>query len=169
MPPLFNPKDKKWIKSIQIDHLLLTRAGLFILETKNWSENSIQDHDLRSPVEQIHRSSYALYKFLNDSNKTLIKQHHWGQKEISIRNIIVMTNAKPKFKFKFVKIKSLNELVGYIEHFPYQLDSIDVQAIGKYLLSCRDRNVIIKNSRKSPPYQKRTINEMYRDKQENDF
>ena len=37
-PPIFNFRDKKKIHSIQLDHLLLTRAGLFILETKNWSK-----------------------------------------------------------------------------------------------------------------------------------
>ena len=163
-PPIFNFRDKKKIHSIQLDHLLLTRAGLFILETKNWSKESIQDHDLRSPVEQINRSSFALFKFLNDSNKTVINQHHWGQKEIGIRNIVVMTNAKPNVRFKFVKIKSLDELAGYIEHFPNHLESIDMQTIGKFLLACQDGDVRINNAAKSIPKQTITINEMYRGK-----
>lgn len=166
-PPIFYPKDKKKIKTIQLDHLLLTRAGLFILETKHWSQESIQDHDLRSPVVQINRSSYALFKFLNDSNRIGIKQHYWGQKEIPIRNIIVMTNAKPNVRFKFVKIKSLHELVGYIEHFPDQLESADIRTIEKYLLTSQDTNIRINKSRISIPKQTRTINEMYRDKKNN--
>ena len=115
-------------------------------------------------MEQINRSSFALFKLLNDSNKTVINQHHWGQTEIGIRNIVVMTNAKPNVRFKFVKIKSLDELAGYIEHFPNHLESIDMQTIAKFLLACQDGDVRINNAAKSIPKQTITINEMYRGK-----
>jgi len=78
-----------------------------------------------------------------------------------------MTNAKPNVRFKFVKIKSIHELVGYIEHFPDQLESVDIQTIGKFLLYNQDSNIRINNSRKSIPKQTRTINEMYQDNQNN--
>ncbi len=37
-PPIRYKKDNSWIQSIQIDHLLISKAGIFILETKNWSK-----------------------------------------------------------------------------------------------------------------------------------
>lgn len=58
-PPIYNKKDEDRIYSLQIDHLLVCRSGVFVLETKNWNKNSIKNFDLRSPVKQILRSGYA--------------------------------------------------------------------------------------------------------------
>ncbi|MBK7290418.1 MAG: NERD domain-containing protein [Chitinophagaceae bacterium] len=38
-PAIYNRQENDYIKSIQIDHLLVTPSGIFIIETKNWSEN----------------------------------------------------------------------------------------------------------------------------------
>ncbi|MDN3642909.1 nuclease-related domain-containing protein [Lutimonas halocynthiae] len=115
--PLYYKKDKSKIHSIQIDHLLISKAGIFILETKNWSRRSINSANFRSPVAQINRSSYALFVLLSRRNVNL-KKHVWGaNKQIPIRNIVVMINKKPKGQFKHVKIKTLKELNAYIEYF----------------------------------------------------
>lgn len=119
-PPIYDKNVKEMIFSIQIDHLLIGPSGIFILETKNWSERSINRFDLRSPVEQIKRTSYALFILLNSEssiNKNSLAQHHWGCRKIPIRNIVVMTNRKPKEEFNHVKVLSLNELNGYVKYF----------------------------------------------------
>ena len=79
------------------------------METKNWSKRSIDSLDLRSPVDQIIRTSYALFRVVN--SKIQLNKHHWGTKQIPIRNIIVLINEKPKNEFKYVKIKQLKELI----------------------------------------------------------
>ena len=135
-PPVYNKKARDRIQSVQIDHLLVCQSGLFILETKNWSEASVNSLDLRSPVEQILRTSFALFVLLNsDSRRNAIKhkRHHWGDRKIPIRNIIVMTNAKPKGEFRHVKVLSLNELIGYIQYFDPVLGSDDVRSIFEQL------------------------------------
>ena len=115
--PIYYKKDKSKIRSIQIDHLLISKAGIFILETKNWSRRTMESTHVRSPVDQIKRSSYALFVLLSKRNINL-KKHVWGaNKEIPIRNIVVMINKKPKEQFKYVKIKNLKELNAYIEYF----------------------------------------------------
>ena len=50
--PIYYKKDKSKIHSIQIDHLLISKAGIFILETKNWSRKTMESKHVRSPVEQ---------------------------------------------------------------------------------------------------------------------
>lgn len=135
-PPIFNRKENDRIYSIQIDHLLITDSGIFILETKNWSKQSINNLDLRSPVTQIMRTSYALFVLLNSEseyNEINLNSHHWGNKQIPIRNIIVMINEKPKEKFKYVKVKSLNELNGYITYFDSIFNDAEVKSISDYL------------------------------------
>lgn len=114
-PPIFYKKKNQRIYSIQIDHILISKAGIFIIETKNWSESSVNSHSLRSPVEQIERSNFALYIFI--SQNITLDDHYWGEQGVPIRNLIVMINNKPKGKFKYVSIKLLKELNGYIEYF----------------------------------------------------
>lgn len=38
-PAIYNRQDNDYIKSVQIDHILVGPSGIFLIETKNWSEN----------------------------------------------------------------------------------------------------------------------------------
>jgi hypothetical protein len=92
--PIYNRQENDYIKSIQIDHILVTPSGIFLIETKNWSEKSLNNLSLRSPVQQIRRTSFVLFKILTEevANYRLnLSQHHWGSRKIPIRNLIVLT------------------------------------------------------------------------------
>jgi hypothetical protein len=139
--PIYNKKENDRIYSIQIDHLLVTHSGIFIIETKNWSKASIANYDLRSPVKQIERANYALYILLHSDNQqvnSLLKRHHWGHKKIPLRNIVAMINHKPKEKFQYVAIKKLHELNGYINHFEPLFNESEVPRIADYLMKIKD-------------------------------
>ena len=136
-PPIYNRNTNDKIFSIQIDHLLISKSGIYILETKNWSKKSVESLDLRSPVEQITRTSYALFLIVNDA-KIKLTEHHWGNKQIPIKNIIVMINEKPKEDFKYVKVKSLKELNKYITYFEPIFTEDEVDRISKYLIRIQD-------------------------------
>ena len=134
--PIYNRKENDRIYSIQIDHLLICKAGIFLLETKNWSKASIQNLNLRSPVKQIKRTSFALFVLLNSGSRSSgikLRRHHWGEKKIPIRNLIVMIHSKPKEEFKHVKVLSLNELIGYVEYFDQIFDGEEVKRVFDYL------------------------------------
>lgn len=144
--PIYNKSKGKRIYSIQIDHLLISPAGIFIIETKNWSKASLNNYNLRSPVEQIHRSSYALFVIINNIKKLRkIGRHHWGENQIVLRNLIVMTYNKPKTNFKFVKILKLNELNGYISYFDKLYSENDVNRIADVLLNLVNRKIVYNN------------------------
>jgi hypothetical protein len=135
-PPIYNKNEDDRIYSIQIDHLLVCGAGIFILETKNWGKHSLKNLDLRSPVKQILRSSYALFVLLNSQSEQSninLEPHHWGSKQIPIRNLIVMTNAKPKEEFKHVKVLSLKELNRYVTYFDPIFNGAEIESICDYL------------------------------------
>ena len=137
-PPIYNKKENDRIYSIQIDHLLISKAGIFIIETKNWSKNTVERSDLRSPVKQIQRCSYALFVLLNgNKNKGRINLnwHHWGVKQFPIRNVVVMINEKPKEKFKFVQIKTLKELNKYVTFFDPIFKDSEVKRMHKHLIA----------------------------------
>jgi hypothetical protein len=130
--PIYNRKENDKIYSIQIDHLLVCKSGIFLLETKNWSKSSIENLDLRSPVKQIRRTSFALFVLLNSGsrhNNIKLDRHHWGTKKIPIKNVVVMINEKPKAEFRHVKIISLKELNGYIQYFDKTFSDDEVKSI----------------------------------------
>ncbi|MGB5386189.1 MAG: nuclease-related domain-containing protein, partial [Eudoraea sp.] len=134
--PIYNKKENDRIFSIQIDHLLVTNAGIFIIETKNWSKESIARPDFRSPIKQIQRSSFAMFVILNHSEQgasRILRKHHWGEKKLPIWNIVAMINNKPKEEFKYVTIKKLKELNGYIDSFEPIFDDSEVSRIAEYL------------------------------------
>jgi len=129
--PIFYKKHNQRIYSVQIDHLLISKAGIFIIETKNWSKSSVNTISLRSPIEQIERSNFALYIYISE-NITL-NEHHWGEQRIPIRNLIVMINNKPTAKFKYVTVKLLRELNDYIKYFEPVLTEKQLNKIIKQL------------------------------------
>jgi hypothetical protein len=62
---IYNRRENDYIKSIQIDHILVSPSGVFLIETKNWSQRSLDNPDFYSPVQQVKRTSFVLYKILN--------------------------------------------------------------------------------------------------------
>lgn len=139
--PLKNKYENTIIKTIQIDHLVISPAGIFIIETKNWSTHSINNKDLKSPVAQINNLKYALSIILNKSTqlKWSVNNHHWGNQKTPIRNIIVLINQKLEEKFHYTKICTLNELNGYIKWFNTEKQKViytpsQVEKIASYLL-----------------------------------
>ena len=135
-PPIYHRKEDDRIFSIQIDHLLITNSGIFIIETKNWSRESIRNIDMRSPIEQIKRTSYAMYVIMNGNSKhsgVNLKRHHWGEKKIPIRSLVVMIKNKPKETFRFVTVKTLEELNGYVSYFEPVFSDSEVKRISNYL------------------------------------
>ncbi|MGF7232861.1 nuclease-related domain-containing protein [Arachidicoccus sp.] len=141
-PAIYNRQEKDYIKSIQIDHLLITPSGIFLIETKNWSEKSLASLDLRSPVQQIKRTNFALFKILTgdiSSHRVILKQHHWGDRKIPVKNLIVLTNSKPNEEFQHVKVLTVNELLGYVKYFKPMFTNEETQAIASYLLNLNDQ------------------------------
>ncbi|KAF2327304.1 nuclease-related domain-containing protein [Flavobacterium daemonense] len=136
-PPIYNKAKNDHIYSIQIDHLLISTSGIFLIETKNWSDNSLNNPDLRSPVEQILRTNFALYILLSDASKRRngsFEHQNLIDRKIPIKNIIVFTNNKPAEEFQFVKMLTLPELVPYIKYFKSIFSAEETEIIAEYLL-----------------------------------
>lgn len=138
-PPIYNRQENDHIISVQIDHILICPSGIFLIETKNWSQQSLNDQSLYSPVRQIKRANFALYKILNGeifSAKLTLNKYHWGDRKIPIKNLIVFINHKPIEEFQYVKILTLNNLLSYINYFKPCFSLNETQTIANYLLNC---------------------------------
>lgn len=138
LTPLYWPQGKERIKSVQIDHVLVCPGGVFLLETKNWSKDSLYNLSLRSPVLQIRRASYALHKLLSSAvskQQIRLNSHHWGDKKIPIRNLIVMVNSSPAEEFQYVKVLPVKQVPGYVRYFKPVFSSDETESIANYLLN----------------------------------
>jgi len=135
---IYNRQENDYIKSIQIDHILVSPSGVFLIETKNWSQRSMDNPGLFSPVQQVKRTNFVLYKILNGdiaNGRFALKKHHWGKRKIPIRNVIVFIDHKPTQEFQYVKILTLNSLLSYVKYFEPCFSVRETQMIANYLLN----------------------------------
>jgi len=139
--PIINSKDHDKIFSIQADHLVIGPAGVYLIETKNWSKDSVKNLDLFSPVKQMQRTNYAIFVILNKAitdGDLQLSRHHWGDKKINVKNILLMIGAKTSQEFQFVKILSITQLNQYICYFDKCFSKSDVFDIYAYLLDFKE-------------------------------
>ncbi len=95
--------DGKPLKSAQIDHIVVGPSGIYIIETKNWSNECVQkktETAAFSPYEQVKRASYLLYRYLGHTRNVSI--------------IVSIGSDIPPRHEKFVTVLRLNQLVPYI-------------------------------------------------------
>ncbi|NTS39951.1 NERD domain-containing protein [Flavisolibacter sp. BT320] len=148
-PPIYYRQEDSYINSIQIDHLLIAPSGLFIIETKNWSKKSLENVNLWSPVQQIKRANFALFKLLSEGateSSLFLNKHHWGDRKITIKNLIVFINQKPNEEFQHVKVLTLKEVLGYIQYFKPSFSSNDISKVANYLLELNRKSQEFNNS-----------------------
>lgn len=139
-PQVYNRRENDYIKSIQIDHILIAPSGIFIIETKNWNDRSLYDPTFYSPVKQVQRTNFALYRLLYGKAfnlKRFVYKSRWGFRKIPIRNLIVFINHKPNRESQYVKMLTLNELLGYVRYFPPCFSPEETQKVAEYLLGLR--------------------------------
>ncbi len=141
--PIYNRKEDDRIYSVQIDHLVVGPTGMFIIETKNWSEKTIKRKDLFSPVKQVERAGFALFVWLNSAAKngkikTLMS--NWGARKITPQKVIILINGSYIEKFQYVEIVPIDKIFSYIttrrrENFSKE----ETEDVVKYLLNERVR------------------------------
>jgi hypothetical protein len=137
----FNPpiryRGEDFIMSIQVDHVVVSPAGIFVIETKNWGEQTVNDEKMFSPIRQIDRAGYAMYRVISGrfaKSGFRLFNHHWGERKIPVRNMVVFTNKKPVEGFHHVKVLSLKELTRYIDYFMPVFTSEQTEEMAGYLL-----------------------------------
>lgn len=58
--------DGEWLTSAQIDHLVLSPYGIFVIEVKNWSKKFVLDGEYFDPYHQVKRARYLCYKVIGE-------------------------------------------------------------------------------------------------------
>ena len=114
--PIYYRRKNDRIYSIQIDHIVIGPTGIFLIETKNWSSASVDNKNFFSPIEQIRRSSHALFTLLNRGSYGGFGgvSGRWGNKKVSPKSILLLIGNKPNEEYQFVKIATLDNIRNII-------------------------------------------------------
>jgi hypothetical protein len=110
--------DGDYLKSAQIDHIVVGPSGVFVLEAKNWSQQFAESGSYFNPYKQVRRARYACQLALG---------RRLGH--IKVRNVIVSNAAlPPKPSDIYVKILKPGHICGYILWFVPEVPSNEVAA-----------------------------------------
>jgi hypothetical protein len=111
----------KKLKSAQIDHLVVGPTGVYVIETKNWSEkyvNGAYKDDSYNPYDQISRGSYVVYRNLNPGRygNFLQKVHYkFANKEIKVKSVVAVCGSKLPLEGKgYAKVMHPERIPDYI-------------------------------------------------------
>jgi predicted DNA binding CopG/RHH family protein len=128
-------KNDDWIYSAQIDHVVVGPTGVFLIETKNWSQESATNEALFSPVKQINRTGHSVYIALKNAvemGRISGFGGEWGEQKIPLRKIILLTGYRPRGEYDFVKLLKLHEVRAYITYGKVLLNEEQIKNLVDY-------------------------------------
>jgi hypothetical protein len=106
----------KPLMSAQIDTLVITTAGVFVIEVKNWSREFAQSGEGFSPYEQASRASYLVFDRLRKAGMS-----------VKVLAIIATNGSLPDRGEHKVAVVPIGRLRRYIEGA--QAREVDVSAV----------------------------------------
>jgi len=113
----------KPIRSAQLDHVVVSVGGIFVIETKYWSQQFLERGDFMNPFEQVRRAGYLCHRLLKEEGLPC-----------RVRNVLVSKGAlPPKAPEDFVKVLTPDKLAGYFRWFKPELSTDDVFDIIRFL------------------------------------
>ncbi len=136
--PMYDRNNDDRIFSIQIDHVVVGPTGLYLVETKNWSRDSVENPELFSPIKQLKRSNFAIFVLLNQAvERGDIDNfsNHWGDRKISPKNILCLMNHRPNQEFQYVRMLSENQIAHYVGNQRQAFSQEEVESLAENLLS----------------------------------
>jgi len=109
------------IKSAQIDYVVVSNKGIFLIEVKNWGSRYMEKNIGLSPHEQVDRAGRVLYLLLESELRSVPRI---TKVLLPLRNTI---SYNPKYRS--VLISNLNLINSFIENRIDELSDYDVTSI----------------------------------------
>jgi hypothetical protein len=114
--PRYIHNQGKPIQSAQIDTLVITTAGVFVVEVKNWSRGFTESGEGFSPFEQVSRARYLVSVMLKEAGL-----------DVKVRAIVTTQGSLPEKGEAKVAVKPLKQLRSYVMWF--EPAGVDVQRV----------------------------------------
>ncbi|MBY8988776.1 MAG: NERD domain-containing protein, partial [Candidatus Lokiarchaeota archaeon] len=117
-------KYNDYVKTCKIDHVVVGPTGIFLIETKNWSAQTMQTAKF-TPHKQIDRAGYIFFIHMMD---------HFGRK-FPVYQIVATYRRLPQIPYDFVSQLTIRELVDHILRRQRGINPSDVLTIVSWLRS----------------------------------
>jgi len=117
-------KYHQYVKSCKIDHVVVGPTGIFLVETKNWNPQRIQNTDF-TPHMQIDRAGYIFFIHMMD----------FFNRKFPVYKVVATYRKLPEIDYDYVKQMTIRELVNFILTKKEKLASHDILKIVKWLKS----------------------------------
>lgn len=120
LPYWISYNGKKNLRSAQMDFVIVSKKGVFVIEVKNWSDNFAKNHDGFSPHEQTDRAGRVLWFVL----KSLIR-------DIQVTNVLLSIHDNIRYdrNYRMVFVSSLEKINGFLENRQDTLSEKEVEKI----------------------------------------
>jgi len=111
---------QKNLRSAQMDFVVASHKGVFMIEVKNWSRGYAQRHDALNPYEQTDRAGRVLWIFL--------KSWRFSPR---VTNVLLSTQGTFEYNknYRAVFVSSLDRINNFIENREDSLSEKDVKKI----------------------------------------
>lgn len=126
--------DGKWLINGQINHLVVSPAGLFAIQVKNWNKQSTKKPSGAKLGEEINDAAQLCY--------LLVKPKF---PNITVRGVLAYRGHMPENeKTGFVKVLQLQEVCGYISWFKeHTLDDERVRELVIFLQQLNHQEITV--------------------------
>jgi len=120
LPYFVTYNGQKNLKSAQMDLVVVSPKGVFMIEIKNWSNSYAQNYDGLNPYEQTDRAGRVLWIALQD----LIKN-------IRVTNVLLSISGNIPYnqRYRAVFVSSLNRINQLLEKRQDNLSSREVKKL----------------------------------------
>ena len=115
-------RGRKNLRSAQMDFVVVSKRGVILIEVKNWSRGYSKNYEGLSPHEQVDRAGMVLW----------IELQSWrSPRNPSIASVLlsVRGNMEYDYRYKFVKVKNLNNINYFIENRNEQFTDNEVKRV----------------------------------------
>ncbi|MFX0008750.1 MAG: NERD domain-containing protein [Candidatus Hermodarchaeota archaeon] len=114
----------EYVKACKIDHVVVGPTGIFLIESKNWNQESLQSANV--PIhKEIQRAEYLFF----------IHMKNQFERKFPTYQIVTTLKPLPQIPFDYIKQLTFEELVDYILGRDAFIDTSDIETIVEWLKS----------------------------------
>ena len=124
LPHYISYNGEKNLKSAQMDFVVVSKKGVYMIEVKNWSDNYVEQQNYFSPHEQAGRAGRLLWHVLKS----------W-RKAPRVTSVVLSIKGNIKYdpNYKVVFVASINNINKFLENREDALSEKEVKKIIKKL------------------------------------
>lgn len=113
----------EYVKSCKIDHVVVGPPGIFLIETKNWSAQSLASARF-TPHKQVERAGYIFF----------IHMMHKFHRKFPLYQIVATYRKLPEIRHGYVKQMTIRDVVNYILNQRERLLPTEIKRIVEWLI-----------------------------------